>query len=42
MFNNRSAMIPNGDLRFQRDINGLFDAKPTNVFLAKFSYWLSK
>lgn len=38
----RSAVINNGDLRFQRDINGLFDAKPTNVFLVKFSYWLSK
>jgi len=38
----RSAMINNGDLRFQRDINGLFEAKPTNVFMVKFSYWLSK
>ncbi|MBN2732454.1 MAG: hypothetical protein JXR26_08505, partial [Balneolaceae bacterium] len=30
------------DFRFQRDFSGLFDSKPTNVFLIKLSYWLSR
>lgn len=28
------------DFRFRRDFNGIFDTKPTNVFLVKLSYWL--
>lgn len=38
----RSATINRGDLRIQWDLDDLMDAKPTNVFLVKFSYWLSK
>lgn len=38
----RSAMANSGDFRLRRDIDGLFGAKPTNVFLIKLSYWLSK
>lgn len=30
------------DFQFRRDFTGLFDAKPTNVFLVKLSYWLSR
>jgi len=38
----RSAMARSGDFRFRRDVDGLFGAKPTNVFLIKLSYWLSR
>jgi hypothetical protein len=30
-----------GDFDFGRDVNGVFGAKPENVFLVKFSYWLN-
>jgi hypothetical protein len=30
------------DFQFGRDFNGLFDSKPTNVFLIKLSYWLGR
>ena len=30
------------NFKFRRDFSGLFNAKPTNVFLIKLSYWLSK
>jgi hypothetical protein len=36
----RSHTGPDGDLRFGRDRNALFDAKPTNIFLIKVNYWL--
>ena len=36
----RSHTGPDGDLRFGRDRNALFDAKPTNIFLLKVNYWL--
>lgn len=35
----RSASTFHNDFRFRRDVNRLFDSKPTNVFLMKFSYW---
>jgi hypothetical protein len=36
----RSDVAPNGDLQFSRDVSGLFDAKPDNIFLLKVNYWL--
>lgn len=35
----RAGSIGNGEYNIGRDIRGLFDPKPTNVFLIKFSYW---
>lgn len=35
----RDAQLGYGDFNFGRDFNGLFNAKPTNVFLVKLSYW---
>lgn len=35
----RSASTVHHDFRVRRDINHLFDSRPTNVFLIKFSYW---
>ena len=36
----RNGFEPDGDLRFGRDVGGLFRDAPTNVFLVKLSYWL--
>ncbi len=35
----RSASTLHNNFRFGRDVNRLFDSRPTNVFLIKFSYW---
>lgn len=35
----RSGSSPHNDFRFGRDVNRIFDIKPTNIFLIKFSYW---
>lgn len=35
----RSSFGRYGDLRLNRDLEGLADTKPTNVFLVKMSYW---
>ncbi|MEX2363375.1 MAG: DUF5916 domain-containing protein, partial [Balneolaceae bacterium] len=35
----RNDSIGMGNFNFSRDIEGLFSAKPTNVFLVKLSYW---
>jgi hypothetical protein len=35
----RSASTLHNNFRIGRDINRLFDSRPTNVFLMKFSYW---
>lgn len=37
----RSIQHSIGDFDFNRDIHGLFGAKPENVFLVKLSYWLN-
>jgi hypothetical protein len=36
----RSDVAPSGDLSFSRDVHGLFDAHPDNIFLLKVNYWL--
>ncbi|MEM6325837.1 MAG: DUF5916 domain-containing protein [Bacteroidota bacterium] len=36
----RSGFDPTGDLRFDRDVRGVFTDDLTNVFLVKLSYWL--
>ena len=38
----RSASEEIGTFRFKRSVNGLLDARPDNLFMVKFSYWLSK
>jgi hypothetical protein len=35
----RSASAQLDNFRLSRDLNGLFDTEPTNVFLVKLSYW---
>ncbi|MEX0719224.1 MAG: DUF5916 domain-containing protein [Balneolaceae bacterium] len=35
----RNDSIGRGDFNLGRDLDGLFDAKPTNIFLVKVSYW---
>ncbi|MTI88721.1 MAG: carbohydrate binding family 9 domain-containing protein [Balneolaceae bacterium] len=35
----RSDFYQGGDFQLGRDFNGLFSAKPTNIFLVKLSYW---
>lgn len=35
----RNDFVGMGDFDLGRDLDGLFSAKPTNVFLVKFSYW---
>jgi hypothetical protein len=35
----RSQSTSHNDFRLNRDFNHLFEVKPTNVFLIKFSYW---
>lgn len=37
----RNTFQPRGDFEFGRDIDGLFGARPDNVFLMKVSYWLN-
>jgi hypothetical protein len=34
----RTATMTDGSFAFRRDMNGLFDVHPENVFLVKFSY----
>jgi hypothetical protein len=36
----RNDTGPYGDLRFGRDRDALFSARPTNIFLVKMNYWL--
>ncbi len=36
----RSGFSSDGDVRFDRDVRGLFSDESTNVFLLKLSYWL--
>jgi hypothetical protein len=38
----RSASLPLGDFRFSRDVNGLFENVPDNVFLVKASFWMPR
>ena len=38
----RSGQQPFGDFRFSRDVNGVFSAKPDNVFLIKMTYWFGR
>lgn len=35
----RSGSTLHNDFKFRRDVNQLFNSRPTNVFLMKFSYW---
>lgn len=35
----RSQSTLHNDFRLNRDVNHLFEAQPTNIFLMKFSYW---
>jgi hypothetical protein len=35
----RDGFDPDGRFRFGRDLEGLFEAAPTNVFLVKLNYW---
>lgn len=37
----RTSSATNGDFAYRNDINTLFDIKPHNIFLLKFSYWFS-
>jgi hypothetical protein len=37
----RNASEQVGDLRFGRDVDALFRAKPQNIFLLKVNYWLA-
>ena len=37
----RSGNQAFGNFNFSRDVGGVFGAKPQNVFLVKFSYWLN-
>ncbi|HKK45539.1 MAG TPA: DUF5916 domain-containing protein, partial [Balneolaceae bacterium] len=36
----RSASTRQDNFRFGRDVNRLFEAHPTNIFLIKLSYWV--
>jgi hypothetical protein len=38
----RSASLPMGDFRFSRDLGGLFENVPDNVFLVKASFWIPR
>ena len=38
----RNAYAPNGDFSFQGDVRDLFSAAADDVFMVKFSYWLSR
>jgi hypothetical protein len=38
----RSGFEPFGDFSADRDIRGIFDTTPTNVFLVKATYWLGR
>jgi hypothetical protein len=37
----RTSSASNGEFSYRNDVNNLFDIKPHNVFLLKFSYWFS-
>jgi len=37
----RTDSVSDGSFDYGRDLRGLFDVKPHNVFLVKFSYWFS-
>jgi hypothetical protein len=37
----RCDVVPHGDFDFGRDLNGLFDVHPHDVFLVKFVKWFS-
>ena len=39
---NRSASLAQGDFRFSRDFNGMFENIPDNVFLVKASFWIPR
>jgi hypothetical protein len=36
----RADFEPNGDFELRRSMNHLFEVKPDNIFMLKFSYWL--
>jgi uncharacterized protein DUF5916/cellulose/xylan binding protein with CBM9 domain len=38
----RSASVLQGDFRFRRDFNGMFENMPDNVFLVKASFWMPR
>lgn len=38
----RDRFSPNGSFDFGRDVGNLFDITPDNIFLIKFSYWMSR
>ena len=38
----RSTNMPLGDFRFRRDVGGMFENIPDNVFLVKASYWMPR
>jgi hypothetical protein len=38
----RSESRPFGDFRFSRDADGVFSARPDNIFLMKVSYWFGR
>ena len=38
----RSASLAQGDFRFSRDFNGMFENVPDNVFLVKASFWIPR
>lgn len=38
----RSASLAVGDFRFSRDVNGMFENVPDNVFLVKASFWVPR
>ena len=39
---NRAASLAQGDFRFSRDFNGMFENVPDNVFLVKASFWIPR
>ena len=38
----RAASLSQGDFRFSRDFNGMFETVPDNVFLVKASFWIPR
>ena len=38
----RAASLSQGDFRFSRDVNGMFENVPDNVFLVKASFWIPR
>jgi hypothetical protein len=38
----RSGSMPIGDFDFRRDVNAIFQERPTNVFLVKATFWFAR